>query len=120
MILRVVSMESDGTAHLAAEGPLTLRTFRGAGGNPLAALLGNGWSRRAILLDLKKVDYFDSFALGWLLNVNRELSSNGGLLLLHSASRKVIEFLKLLKLETILSVYESESSARGTFVRNAA
>jgi hypothetical protein len=32
----------------------------------------------------------------------------------------VIQFLRLLKLESILPVYENETSARATFARNAA
>ena len=120
MILRTISIDNDGTARIAADGPLTCRTFRGAGDNPLATLLGHGWSRRIILLDLRRAEYFDSYALGWLLNCHRELSGNGGMMLLHSASPKVIQFLKLLKLEAILPVYESESRARAVFARNAA
>ncbi len=120
MILRTISIDKDGSVRIAADGPLTGRTFKGAGDNPLQTLLGNGWARRKVLLDLRKADYFDSFALGWLINCHRELSNNGGLLLLHSASTKVIQFLRLLKLESILPVYENENSARATFARNAA
>jgi hypothetical protein len=58
--------------------------------------------------------------LGWLLNCHRELSINGGLLLMHSASPKICQFLKLLKLESILPIYESESRAKAVFARNAA
>lgn len=119
MILRTISIDNDGSVRIAADGPLTARSFKGAGDNPLQALLGNGWSRRKILLDLRRADYFDSFALGWLINCHRELSNGGGLLLLHSASPKVIQFLRLLKLESILPIYENENSARATF-RNAA
>ena len=120
MILRTVSIDNDGSVRIAADGPLTCRSFKGAVDNPLATLLGNGWSRRKILLDLRRADYFDSFALGWLINCHRELSSNGGILLLHSGSQKVIQFLRLLKLEAILPIYDSENSARATFARNAA
>jgi len=120
MILRTISIDKDGSARIAADGPLTCRTFKGAGDNPLATLLGNGWSRRKILLDLRKAEYFDSFALGWLINCHRELSSSGGILLLHSASTKVIQFLRLLKLESILPIYDNENAARATFARNAA
>ena len=120
MILRTISIDNDGSVRIAADGPLTCRSFKGAGDNPLATLLGNGWSRRKILLDLRRADYFDSFALGWLINCHRELSTNGGILLLHSASTKVTQFLRLLKLESILPIYENETSARATFARNAA
>jgi len=120
MILRTISIDKDGSVRIAAEGPLTCRSFKGAGDNPLATMLGIGWSRRKILLDLRRTDYFDSFALGWLINCHSELSKNGGLMLLHSASPKVIQFLKLLKLESILPIYENENTARATFARNAA
>jgi len=120
MILRTVSIDIDGCVRVAADGPLTCRSLKGAGDNPLQTLLGNGWSRRKVLLDLRRADYFDSFALGWLINCHRELSTNGGLLLLHSASHKIIQFLRLLKLESILPIYENENSARGSFARNAA
>jgi|SRR5437867_10662845 len=120
MILRVISTDNDGSVRIAADGPLTCRSFRGGGDNPLSTLLGNGWSRRTILLDLRRADYFDSYALGWLLNCHRELSNNGGMMLLHSAPPKVCQFLRLLKLESILPIYENETSARGAFVRNAA
>jgi len=120
MILRTVSIDNDGSVRIAADGPLTCRSFKGGGDNPLATLLGNGWVRQTILLDLRRADYFDSFALGWLLNCHRELSQNGGMMLLHSASPKVIQFLRLLKLEAILPIYENENTARGAFARNAA
>src|SRR2546427_13264201 len=91
MILRTISIENDGSARIAADGPLTSRTFKGNSDNPLQTLLGNGWARRKILLDLRRADYFDSCALGWLLNCHRELSQNGGCMLLHSAPPKVIQ-----------------------------
>jgi len=120
MILRTISIEKDGSARIAADGPLTNRTFKGTSDNPLQTLLGNGWSRRKILLDLRRADYFDSSALGWLLNCHRELSQNGGCMLLHSAQPKVIQFLRLLKLETILPLYDSETTALSASARNAA
>jgi anti-anti-sigma factor len=120
MILRTVSIDKDGSVRVAAEGPLTCRNIPAGADNPLQSLLGSSWSRRKILLDLKRADYFDSCALGWLLNCHRELSQNGGMMLLHSAQPKVIQFLRLLKLETILPIYESESTARASFARNAA
>src|SRR5439155_24452109 len=82
MILRTVSIDNDGSVRIAADGPLTCRSFKGTGDNPLQTLLGNGWARRKILLDLRRADYFDSFALGWLINCHREFSNSGGLLLL--------------------------------------
>ena len=120
MILRTISIDKDGTARVAAEGPLTCRNIPAGADNPLQTLLGAGWSRRRILLDLRRADYFDSCALGWLLNCHRELSTNGGVLLLHSANPKVIQFLRLLKLEAILPIFESETTARAAFARNAA
>jgi len=120
MILRTISIDKDGTARVAAEGPLTCRNFPAGADNPLQSLLGSGWARRKILLDLRRADYFDSCALGWLLTCHRELSAGGGVLLLHSAQPKVCQFLRLLKLETILPVFESETSARAAVARNAA
>ncbi|HEV8607087.1 MAG TPA: STAS domain-containing protein [Tepidisphaeraceae bacterium] len=120
MILRTISIDNDGSVRVAADGPLTCRSFKGGPDNPLRTLLGNGWARRKILLDLRRADYFDSFALGWLINCHRELSANGGMMLLHSASPKVCQFLRLLKLETILPIYESETTARAAVARNAA
>ena len=54
MILRTVSIDNDGSVRVAADGPLTCRSFKGAGDNPLQTLLGSGWSRRKILLDLRR------------------------------------------------------------------
>jgi anti-anti-sigma factor len=115
MKLRMVSIDSDGTVRVAADGPVIAGDFQTPDHNLFADLLGEGWAKHRILLDLQKVDEIDSCAVGWMLNSQSEMSRAGGRLVPHSPQPRVFRLLQALKIISILSVAETESSARSAF-----
>ena len=121
MNLRMVSIESDGSVRIAADGPITSTCFQSpADNNPLQLLLGAGWARHRVMLDMARADHIDSCALGWLINCHREFEENHGLLVLHSVQPKVLRILKTLKLDTIIPMVDNELAALNVRWKEAA
>jgi hypothetical protein len=112
MKLQIVSIDNDGSVRLLAEGPFTSDSFPNGGDNPLHVLLGDGWSKHRLVLDLSKVEQIDSSAIGWLINCHSELSKSGGRMVLHSIQPRVHQMLRALKFEAMMPLLEDELTAR--------
>jgi anti-anti-sigma factor len=110
-MLRIVSIDNDPSIRLAVDGPLTAEKISAAAGKMLGCLLGGGWARHRILMDLGHVDYIDSSAVGWLLNCHKAMQNAGGSIVLHSIQPTVMRVLKLLKIDTIIPVVDDEQAA---------
>jgi anti-anti-sigma factor len=112
MKLSLVSIEK-GFIRAAAEEKMTAEDFLQAGDtNPMEALIGEHWSDNKVLLDMSRVSYVDSSAVGWLINCNKQFRTAGGLLVLHSIPPNVKQVFDLLNIGKILPLVDDESAAR--------
>jgi len=112
MKLSVVAIDKDGVVRIRADGPITSADLLADARNPLENVIGANWSAMRILLDLSKVQYIDSSAIGWLINSHKELKANGGRIVVHSVQPAVLQVLKLLKIEKVVAMAEDESRGR--------
>ena len=77
---------------------------------PLGETLG-GYKRR-VMLNMKAVEMLDSSGVGWLLVCHRRFKDKGGDLVLHSYQPLVANVLRVLNLQKVLKMAESEDDAR--------
>lgn len=117
MSLRLVSIDADGCVRIAADGPLTSDNILGEG-NPLAELLGGGWGKHRILLDLALADFIDSCAIGWLIETQRDLTRSGGRLAVYNVLPRVLRVLKILRIDSLVPLVDSELAARESASRD--
>lgn len=66
---------------------------------------------KSVLVDLNKVSYTDSSGLGALLFGLRQLRNKGGTLRIFGANSRVLNLIRIAKLEQILLHYENEEEA---------
>jgi anti-sigma B factor antagonist len=66
---------------------------------------------RHLFLDLRGVSFMDSSGFGALLGATKRLRPEGGSLSLIGCNRTIQRMLHLTRLDTILSMYESEEEA---------
>ncbi len=111
MKLSLISIERE-MVRLEADGHITSMDFNADGKSPFEQLLGLTWSRNVIALDLNKVPYIDSSAIGWLMASNKTLKEGGGSLVIHSLQPPVKQVLDLLKVGRVLKIAEDEDGAR--------
>lgn len=67
--------------------------------------------QRQILVDLKHLPYLDSTGLGRLIRAHSAVRQAGGRVRLCNVSPKIMELLKLTRLDTVLDIYTSEEDA---------
>ncbi|HVX85207.1 MAG TPA: STAS domain-containing protein [Phycisphaerae bacterium] len=94
--------EDAGVYHLAAEGEATALDFAVAGPAPFEQILGPNWAARRVLLDMDRLSYLDSTAIGWLITSQKTFRNAGGFLAMHSLQPQVRNLLNLLKLERVV------------------
>ncbi len=66
---------------------------------------------RQILVDLKGLPYLDSTGLGRLIRAHISVRQAGGRVRLCNVSRRVMDLLRLSRLDTVLDIYPSEEEA---------
>ncbi len=71
--------------------------------------------KRDILLDLKKVDFIDSFGIGELLASYVSIQNLGGKLKLCHVSKKLFLLFEITRLVTVLEIYEDCDHALKSF-----
>jgi len=109
MRLTMVS-HTDQVTRLQCEGEITqfdIPTDR----DPFQDTLGPVIYRRRVLLDMEKAEYIDSSGIGWLLAAHKRFQREGGRLILHSVPPAVEQVLRLLKLNTLLTIAADEREA---------
>jgi anti-anti-sigma factor len=112
MKLTLLSIES-GYVRAAAEGRITSEDFLTTGEkHHMEALLGSNWATMKVLLDMSRVSYVDSSAVGWLINCNKQFKTNGGMLVLHSIPVNVGQIFELLNIGKVLTLVENERAAK--------
>ena len=109
MELRVVARDAD-AARLAGEGALA--SVPGAGPDELLkGLRALVPFDRTVLLDLSRVDAFDSSGVSWLLLAHDTFAKGGGRLILHSLSRRLDDVLNVVGLSSVFHLAGDEASA---------
>jgi anti-sigma B factor antagonist len=76
-------------------------------------LVGDG-ARRAIL-NLEKVTYTDSSGMGEIIACYSILQEHGGMLKLAQVPPRVLELLKITKLDTVVEIFADEDEAVASF-----
>lgn len=82
------------------------------GFDPFAELLGTEIYAHKVLLNLGRSTYLDSSGVSWLLDSNRRFQEAGGALVLHSATPLAAQFLKMMRMDLVLTVVSDEAAAR--------
>jgi anti-sigma B factor antagonist len=114
MSFQLKTREVDGVLILAPEGRLAagepLEEFRAA----LDAAFAAGHTR--IVLDMTRVSYIDSSALGCLVVTHTRAQKAGGALALFGLSVRNLELMILTKLTTIFRLHETEIDALNSVI----
>lgn len=110
MNLSLVSEDQSGV-YVACRGDIALDHLQ-----PTIDLLANvmgpaGYAKR-VHLDLENTSYIDSAGIGWLIMCHKRFVEHGGKLVLYSVPPVVEQVLRLLKLETILTLAGDRDEAR--------
>lgn len=113
MKIQLISIGQDGIVRLAIDGKVTAADFVGSGGtNPIESLLGPNWITFRILIDMSKVAFIDSSAIGWLINSQKQLKEHSGALALFGVQLAVRQVLEMLRIGRVVPFVDTEASAR--------
>lgn len=82
------------------------------GYDPLAELVGQNVYARTVLINLARSSYLDSSGVSWLLDSNKRFQEGGGALVLHSAPPLTVQFLKMMRMDLVLTIVPDEAAAR--------
>lgn len=102
----------DGCACIAATGDITAGDLRANEKNLFESALGAKWAEGKVILDMGKVRFIDSAAIGWLITSQREFKKHGGSLAVYSLDARVRRMLDILKVGQIVALASDEASAR--------
>jgi anti-anti-sigma factor len=80
--------------------------------HPLEALLGPQVYGRKVLLNLEETNYIDSSGVGWLIGCHKRFSQAGGKFVLYSVPPSVGQILRVLRIDSLLTVAGKEAEAR--------
>jgi anti-anti-sigma factor len=81
--------------------------------HPLEALLGPQVYARKLLFNLEETNYVDSSGVGWLIGCHKRFVEAGGKFVLHSVPPSVGQILRVLRIDSLLTVARNEAEARG-------
>ncbi len=94
---------------LDVDGPIRLGETEQALRDKVQELLGAG--QRNIAVNLANVSMLDSSGIGALVRAYTNVTRAGGKFLLFSPTKMIRQTLKMVRLDTLLSVYENEGAA---------
>src|ERR1035437_405179 len=110
--LTLISQEEAGLALVVAEGEATAVEFPSANNMHFDNVFGPDWDTRLVLLDMDRVNYIDSSAIGWLLSAHKCFRVAGGKLVLNSLQPQVRQILELLRIDRVIPLAANLQSAR--------
>jgi STAS domain len=110
--LSVISRDPSGVQFIAAYGPATAQDFPSNDPVHFDRLLGGQWATQRVVLDMDAVPYFDSSAIGWLINIQKQFQESGGALAMHSVQPHVHNILSLLKIERMVPIGRDAAAAK--------
>jgi anti-sigma B factor antagonist len=102
--------QSDGVAVVSVSGDIDMSTAPQLGAQ-LTELGDNGTT--SIVVDLSKVDFLDSSALGTLIGVQKQLKAVGGSLKLACSHPKIERVFAITRLTEVIPVFTSVAEAKG-------
>jgi anti-anti-sigma factor len=109
MKVELLSTE-DHLVHVQCSESITLADV--AGKNPLEDLLGSDYFRSSVLLNLERISYIDTAAIGWFIHCHKACKGAGRRLVLHSIPPMVDQILQLLRMNEVLHLASDEAQAR--------
>jgi anti-anti-sigma factor len=80
--------------------------------HPLESLPGPEVFARKLLLNLEETDYVASSGVGWLIGCHKRFQQAGGKFVVHSIPPTVRQVLRVLRIDSLLTVGASEAEAR--------
>jgi anti-anti-sigma factor len=110
--LQLISQENSGLAIVAAEGEATAHEFPTSNSIHFDNLLGTSWDCAFIALDMDRVNYIDSAAIGWLLSCHKALRAGGGKLALYALQPQVRQILEILRIDRVIPISHNLEAAK--------
>jgi anti-anti-sigma factor len=111
MKLSLSRIDKGGFVCLAAEGMITMADVQGTD-NAFEGVLGPAWATNQVLLDMSRVTFIDSAAIGWLIDSNKTFKQSGGRIIPHSIQPRVKQVLDLLRIEKVIAMADDELAAQ--------
>jgi len=102
----------DSLATVAAEGEATASDFPSTDNVHFDNLLGHNWDGFYVTLDMDRVTYIDSSAIGWLLSAHKSFRAGGGKIALHSIQPQVRQILEILNIDRVIPLAHVLASAK--------
>jgi anti-anti-sigma factor len=110
--LKLISHDPAGLELLAAEGEATARDFPTYNDVHFDNLLGPSWDAARVALDMDRVNYIDSAAIGWLLSAQKSFRAGGGKLALYALQPQVRQLLEMLKIDRVITLAPNVEAAK--------
>ena len=109
MQFKLDEIDGEGRVHVSAEGEMTSADVENV--NPLENVVGQRWASNRVLMDLSRVSYIDSMAIGWLINCHKKFKEADGFMVLHSIPPHVKQIFDLLKISMLFPLAENRDAA---------
>lgn len=111
MKLSLSRIDKGGFVCVAADGMVTMADVQGAA-NVFEGVLGPAWATNQVLLDMSRVTFIDSAAIGWLIDSNKTFKQSGGRMVPHSIQPRVRQVLDLLHIGKAIAMADNEQTAQ--------
>jgi anti-sigma B factor antagonist len=109
----VSSREVEGVQLVDARGSLTLASCGPALRETLHVLVSKG--QKKFLVNLREIDYIDSYGIGELVRTFVSVRKNGGELKFGEVSKKVRDMLEITHLDKMFELHADEAAALRSF-----
>ena len=109
--MKIDRREENGVMIIALRGVIKLGESSSLFSNYLEGILSEGVS--SVLLDMSEIDYVDSTGLGELVGYLQRFSDQGGQLALLRPQTRILNLLKLTRLDEVFRIFEDEAEGLG-------